>query len=296
MNKLKLGNAEFRSLVGDMVQIIRENIPDKCALYPIPRGGIPVAYMMQAIDPWFEIVATPEEADFFVDDIIASGATERRYYEKYKKPLFALIDQTSPGKYQHSWIIFPWEDSVEAGVEENIKRLLQAFDPNPERSGLKETPQRVAKAWKFWTSGYDQDPSSVFKVFNDGAESYDEMVVVRNIPFYSNCEHHMAPFFGTVSIGYLPTDRIIGLSKLARLTDIFSRRLQVQERLTRQICESIQDHLEPYGAGVYIKSRHLCMESRGICKQGQDAITMALTGSFLEQPSVKAEFLSHVRE
>ena len=176
-----------------------------------------------------------------------------------------------------------------------IKKLLQCLDPESGREGLLDTPQRVAKAWAFWTSGYEGNPSNVLKTFDDGAEDYDEMIIVKDIPFYSHCEHHLAPFFGQVSIGYIPNGRIVGLSKLARLVDIFARRLQVQERMTVQIADSIHQELLPEGTAVTVTARHLCMESRGICKQGHETITSAMRGVFVDDINARQEFLQLIR-
>lgn len=159
------------------------------------------------------------------------------------------------------------------------------------REGLQETPDRVAKAWAFWLSGYDRDPAEVLKVFEDGAEGYDEMVMVKDIPVYSKCEHHLADIFGTATIAYIPNGKVVGLSKLSRLTDIFARRLQVQERLTSQIANALHEHLEPKGCGVIIRARHMCMESRGLCQQGHHTITSALRGVIKADPVARAEFL-----
>ncbi len=163
------------------------------------------------------------------------------------------------------------------------------------REGLEETPDRVAKAWRFWTSGYGVDPAEVLKTFADGAEGVDEMVVVKDIPFYSHCEHHLAPIFGTATIGYIPNGRVVGLSKLSRLLEVYARRLQVQERLTCQVADALMEHLNPVGAAVVIKARHLCMESRGVCQQGHHTVTSALRGAFKNQPEVRAEFLQLAR-
>jgi GTP cyclohydrolase I len=159
------------------------------------------------------------------------------------------------------------------------------------REGLLDTPARVARAWRFWTSGYNQDPISILKTFVDGSDGVDEMVVVKDLPFYSHCEHHLAPFFGTATIGYLPHKRIVGLSKLGRLLQIYSRRLQVQERMTCQIADAIYGTLNPLGCGVTVRARHLCMESRGICQQGHYTVTSALRGVFKTEDSARAEFL-----
>lgn len=160
------------------------------------------------------------------------------------------------------------------------------------REGLQETPARVAKAWKHWTSGYGKDAGAILKVFEDGAEGYDEMVVVKDIPIYSHCEHHLAAIFGTATVAYIPDGRIVGLSKLSRLADMHARRLQVQERLTNDIAEDLWTHLRPRGVGVLIRARHMCMESRGVCQQGHHTITTALRGVFKDQSETRAEFMA----
>lgn len=169
--------------------------------------------------------------------------------------------------------------------------LLHAIEPNPNREGIKETPERVAKAWAEWTSGYDVDIGAMLKTFEDGAERYDEMVIVKDIPIYSKCEHHLADIFGTATIAYIPNGKVVGLSKLSRLADAFARRLQVQERLTVQIADALEEHLQPKGVGVLIRARHMCMESRGICQQGHHTITSALRGVLRSDVAARAEFL-----
>lgn len=179
--------------------------------------------------------------------------------------------------------------------EDTVRELLVMVGEDPERGGLQETPARVVKAWKHWTKGYNESPADILKVFEDGAENVDQMVVVKDIPIYSHCEHHLAPIFGTATIAYIPNGKIVGLSKLSRLADCFARRLQVQERLTNQIADSLQEHLNPIGVGVYIKARHMCMESRGICQQGHHTITTALRGAIKTDPASRAEFLAAAR-
>ena len=163
------------------------------------------------------------------------------------------------------------------------------------RPGTEDTPRRVADAWMEWTSGYEQNPADVLKAFKDGADGYDQLILVRDIPMYSTCEHHLAAFFGRVHVGYIPNGKIVGLSKIPRLVDVFARRLQVQERLTKQIADALQEHLDPKGVGVVIEARHLCMESRGIAKTGTVTITSALRGCLLTEPSARAEFLQLTR-
>jgi GTP cyclohydrolase I len=163
------------------------------------------------------------------------------------------------------------------------------------RDGLEETPKRVAEAYKTWFSGYSKDPSEILKVFEDGAENYDQMVVRKGIPVYSHCEHHMAPIFGEATVAYIPNGRIVGLSKLDRLVDMYARRLQVQERMTQQIAEALWAHLHPLGCGVFIKARHMCIESRGVSNLNSETVTQSLKGVFVTEPETRNEFLSLAR-
>jgi GTP cyclohydrolase I len=181
-------------------------------------------------------------------------------------------------------------------TESDWRRLLTSIGEDPSRPGLHETPARVAKAWKHWTSGYDQDPVEILKAFEDGAEEYNELIVVRGIPVYSHCEHHLAPFFGKATVGYLPNGKIVGLSKLTRLVDVYSKRLQVQERLTVQIANTLMEVLEPKAVGVVIKCRHLCMESRGIRTPGEETITSAMLGELQPNLALRTEFLALARD
>lgn len=179
-------------------------------------------------------------------------------------------------------------------VRENVVRsfLRACCGVDERREGLKDTPKRVVEAWKFFTSGYKKDPDDILKVFEDGAERYDEVVLVSRIPVFSVCEHHLLPFFGHAHVAYLPAKRIVGLSKLARVVDIYARRLQVQERLTQQVANAIHSNLNPRGVGVMIECRHLCMEMRGV--QSHEAVTVSscLLGAFKSNPALRAEFMS----
>lgn len=180
-------------------------------------------------------------------------------------------------------------------TEQDWRRLLESLGEDPDRAGLVETPSRVAKAWKHWTSGYTQDPAECLKSFEDGAQEYNELIVVRGIPVYSHCEHHLAPFFGQATIGYVPDGKIVGLSKLTRLVDCFSKRLQLQERLTIQIANTLMLSLQPKAVGAIIRCRHMCMESRGISTQGEETITSAMLGELLPNLALRTEFLTLAR-
>lgn len=173
------------------------------------------------------------------------------------------------------------DESIQFEITRAVRALLTRIENCTElRPGLEETPYRVAKAYATWFGGYNVDIAGLFKTFEDGAEGSNEMVIVRDIPVYSHCEHHIAPIIGRAVVGYVPNGRIVGLSKLSRVVDAFSRRLQVQERLTNQIADAIQEHLNPKAVCVYIDAKHMCMESRGV-KQvcGSSTITKAFRGA-----------------
>lgn len=180
---------------------------------------------------------------------------------------------------------------MKSSLEALYGSLLDQLGEDPEREGLLKTPHRAAEAMKFMTQGYKQ---SLDEVINDALfhEDGDDMVVVRNVEFFSLCEHHLLPFYGRAHIAYIPDGVIIGLSKIARITDLFARRLQVQERLTKQIAEAIQDILHPKGVGVVLEAKHLCMMARGVEKQCSDMVTSHVLGEFRDNPATRAEFMS----
>ncbi len=178
-------------------------------------------------------------------------------------------------------------------ITENLKQILAYIGENPEREGLKETPKRIVRSWDRLFGGYKQKPESVLKTFTEG--SCDEMVILKDIEFYSMCEHHFLPFFGTISIGYLPNKKVIGISKLARLVEIFSRRLQIQENLVAQIADCLMEQLHPLGVMVVCRARHMCICSRGVEKHNAEMITSALRGVF-KKAEVRQEFLQFIQK
>ena len=179
-------------------------------------------------------------------------------------------------------------------IEEWVAKILKELGEDVQREGLERTPERVAKALQFLTSGYQQD---VKDVLNDAlfVENYDEMVVVKDIDVFSICEHHMLPFIGKCHVAYLPGKKIVGLSKIPRLVEMFSRRLQVQERLTTQIAQTLQEALQPRGVAVVIEAIHLCMVMRGVEKQNSKAVTSAMLGAFRDRPETRAEFMELIK-
>jgi GTP cyclohydrolase IA len=179
------------------------------------------------------------------------------------------------------------------GIQDAIRTILLYIGEDPDREGLRETPERVMRSYIEIFSGYRIDPASVFKCFEDGV--CDEMVIVKNIPFMATCEHHLLPFYGKVHVGYLPSNKIVGLSKLARLVEIYARRLQVQERMTVQITSAITEYLSPRGCGCVIEAEHSCLACRGVKKQGTTTITSSLVGAFRTDATARAEFLQFVK-
>ncbi len=180
-----------------------------------------------------------------------------------------------------------------SAIPDAVRDILREIGEDPDRDGLRRTPERVAGAWRALTRGYSEDPIEILR----GAlfeEECNEMVMVREIEVYSLCEHHLLPFFGKCHIAYLPQGRIVGLSKLARLVDVFARRLQVQERLTTQIAEALQEALDPLGVGVVLEARHLCMMMRGVEKQTSLAVTSCMLGAFRDDPRTRHEFIELV--
>jgi GTP cyclohydrolase IA len=175
-----------------------------------------------------------------------------------------------------------------------IGRMLEELGEDTTREGLLDTPRRVAESLRYLTEGYDLDPAEIVgdALFN---EEYDDMVVVRDINFFSLCEHHLLPFFGRVNVAYLPKGKVVGLSKVPRVVDAFAHRLQLQERLTRQIAEALQEVLEPNGVAVVIEARHLCMEMRGVEKQDSETVTSCMLGTFRDDSRTRSEFLDLIR-
>lgn len=178
---------------------------------------------------------------------------------------------------------------------EQVGHFIESLGDNKSRGGLIDTPARFLKAWGHWASGYQQQPEDVLKLFDDGAEGFDEIIAQTNIPIYSHCEHHLAPFFGVAHIGYIPKGRVVGLSKMKRLVDVFAHRLQVQERLTTQIADAFFEHVRPEAVGVILQCRHLCMESRGIRTAGTMTMTSAMRGAFRNDQAARQEFLALIK-
>lgn len=246
--------------------------------YGVPRGG---AYLSAMLNP----VDNPEKADIIIDDLIDSGATMIKYQKAFPgKPFIGLFDKIKEPYLSGKWLIFPWEtEDAEIDIENHFRRVLQFFD-DVNREGLAETPKRYIK---FLDEFLSPKP---FKFTTFENEGNDQMITQSNIHFYSLCEHHLAPFFGTAKVSYIPNDKIVGLSKLARTVDWYARRFQNQERITQQVADRLMQELSPQGVGVQIDAHHLCMSMRGIQKPNAVTRTTALKGIYIED-RVKKEFL-----
>lgn len=277
------------------------------ALYGVPRGGVPVVLELSRHLPNLRVLEQPPVTEaaarttLVVDDILDSGRTR----ERFAGSDFAVLHQkaSAPGSatyFVHGgvdrWVVYWWEgDREEASVTDNVVRILQYIGEDASREGLRDTPLRVVRSWQQLYSGYRFKPGDVGKlltVFKDGA--CDEMVLLRDIEFYSTCEHHMLPFFGRAHIAYIPDGKVVGISKLARLLEVFARRLQIQERLCQQITSSLDTHLQPKGSACILEAQHLCMTGRGVQKQNSIMVTSSLTGVFRTQAATREELLRMV--
>lgn len=280
-------------------RIAARNAPRSSAItqiYGIPQGGAPVAALLAGrLD--LDLVEEPiPGSTLIVDDLVDTGTTLDRYH-RLGYPTDALFRK--PWSPSHlapdalevdEWLAFPWERD-DGEPTDAVLRLLQHIGEDPTRDGLKDTPKRVTKALRELTSGYALDPAEILQTTFD--VSHDEMIVLAGVPYSSLCEHHMLPFTGHATIGYIPQldGRVVGLSKLARLVECFARRLQVQERLTNQIAEAMIEHLDPLGVGVVISGHHSCMSARGIKTSGS-MITSSLHGQMRSDGTVRSEFLA----
>lgn len=257
------------------------NFDKSLKYYGVPRGGQYIAAMLNPVD-------TISECDIIIDDLIDSGSTEEQY-KKYNKPFVALFNKKTESDLKNKWLVFPWE-SKEEPVEDNFKRILQYLGEDPEREGLRDTPKRYIKFLKEFLNPKE------FSFTTFDAEGTDEMIIQSNIPFYSLCEHHTAPFFGTADIAYIPDKKIIGLSKIARTLDLYANKFQNQERITTQVAERLQKELNPKGVAVHLKAQHLCMSMRGVKKHNTFTSTCKLLGYFKEDEKARSEFLNLINK
>lgn len=310
--------------VGRMAHLLADEILNQCPtnirclrLYGVPRGGIPSVLLVLAslkshkilrddrLQDNIFIVDKPSKADVFIDDIIDTGKTRKKYEDDYYDSLtnldgflfLALVNKKGKDiqrkNTKNTWISFPWERMTnDDGPVANIVRLLEYIGEDPTREGLKDTPARVLHSYEKLFGGYKMKPEEIIKVFKD--DSCDEMVLVKNMEFFSTCEHHMLPFYGKAHIAYIPNGQVIGVSKLGRILEMYSRRLQIQERLCQQVTELIDKEVKPLGSACILEAQHHCMTARGIEKQHSIMVTSSLTGSFKNKPETRNELLKMI--
>ena len=300
-SKRVLAYGDYLVAIQRLIKALKEVQFD--TVFGIPRGGyFPAGVIAQSMgkrqifDP-----AAIDGKTLIVDDICDSGATMIEYNAKYHASPCAAVFRKSPDKFQwvhygvcmaeNEWIVLP--DEKGCGIEENFKRTLQYIGEDVTREGVLETPKRMRRAYDEIFAGYKTNPKSLVKTFTKG--SCKELVILKNCEFYSVCEHHFFPFFGHCSIGYIPNGKVIGVSKLARLLDCFSKRMQIQERMTSQIADFLEQELDAKGVYVVCEGVHFCMTSRGIKKQDANMVTSAIRGDFLDNAALRAEFLSLVK-
>jgi GTP cyclohydrolase I len=253
-------------------------IDSKTKIYGVPRNGMILAGFFACKN-----VTTPEDADIILDDIIDSGQTRKKYKKLYpRKKFITLFEKDKDTK----WVHFPFEKHIDEDREDTVVRFLEIIGEDPHREGLRKTPRRYLDTFTEFLNPPEFDMTTF------SAEETDEMIVQLDIPFYSFCEHHLLPFFGKGYIAYIPDKKIVGLSKLARTLEAFSRKLQNQERITNEVAEYLQSHLEAKGVAVVLKARHLCMEMRGVKAADANTITSKLLGYFRTDERTRAEFLN----
>ena len=279
---------------------LRGRHPHATLAYGVPQGGVPVAALTGLSLACPHFVPTPEslldaygDSLLVVDDLVDSGRTLAPYAATglavdalFRKP-HSPPSLAPNAEEVTEWVTFPWERGT--GPEDAVVRLLEWIGEDPTREGLLDTPKRVVKAFREMTAGLHQQPSDVLgTVFN---ENSDQMVVVRGIRFSSMCEHHLLPFTGTAAVGYVPDGRVIGLSKIPRLVEVYGRRPQVQERMTNQVAQALMQHLRPQGVGVVVKAHHSCMGCRGVRQPDAEMVTSCLLGCMKDDPSARNELL-----
>lgn len=271
-------------------------------IFPIPRGGVPIGLELSRIlnIPLIKHIhhSAMKEKVLVVDDVVHSGKTRKKYWYTPFAALHVKADTPSdkfPSFYvskETEWIKYWWEGG-EQPAEDAVIRMIQAIGENINRDGLKETPKRIVKSWEELFCGYKANPEDVFKQFN--SDGYNQIVLLKDIEFFSCCEHHMLPFFGKAHIAYIPKEKVIGISKLARLMEIYSRRMQIQERIGEQITSDIMKHLDAQGAACVIEAQHLCMKMRGVNKQHSVMITSSVKGAFMDNAVARQELMELIR-
>jgi len=262
-------------------------------VYGVPKGGMIAAGFLKKA----KITHNPKWANIILDDLVDSGQTKEKYEQEYSFAQFvSLFNKQTDSRLKDKWIVFPWEAEHPQGednIQQNIVRQLQYIGEDVTREGLLQTPNRIVRAWDELFAGYKQDPSKLFTVFE--ADGCNQIVLLKDVELYSMCEHHMLPFFGKAHVAYIPNKKVIGISKLARLVDIYARRLQIQERIGEQVTEALMKYLQPLGAACVIESTHLCMRMRGVSKQQSTMVTSSMKGVFFTNTPARQELMNLIK-
>lgn len=263
-------------------------------VFGVPKGGLCCAALLKHAD----VVTDPLHATVILDDIEDSGRTRTHYMKTYPHARWVSLFNSKSLDYHGAWIVFPWEQQKQdaTGPADAVVRLLQFMGEDPSREGLKDTPTRVLRALKEMTLGYARKPEEFLKsVF---VSSADQMIILKGTSFTSMCEHHLLPFTGTANVAYIPNGKVIGISKICRIVDMYASRLQIQEQLTQQIAKALMDSefLNPKGVGVIINAHHGCMSCRGVRQSGTSLVTSCLLGVIREDKNARSEFLKLVIE
>lgn len=290
----KINEEKFKQDCVRLADKINELPHNFIGIYGIPRGGEYVANELSKIMN-LPVVDNITKDILIVDDLIDSGKTLEKYEFDDNKAVLYSKPHSPHILYSveeiDDWIEF-WYEDTQTDDEQLVIRMLERIGENPNREGLIDTPKRVVKMWKEIFRGYDETQKPNITVFENGKDgiTYDQMIVDKGY-FFSHCEHHLVPFFGEYYFAYIPDKKIIGLSKVARIVDFYSAKLQIQERLVKEIVDAIQKEVEPLGIALVMKARHLCKEMRGVKKINGEMITSELRGVFIDKPATREEFL-----
>jgi len=286
---------EVLDRLNPIIELVRCLEHDPVHVWGVPRGGAVVAGMLAGYADVRLCDSVDELPHLIVDDIIDTGATLRSFKNVCQR-VAALVDKRNESEpLRDRWVVFPWETADEAcGPTDNVRRLLEVIGEDPTREGLVKTPERVVKALLEMTEGYRMDAEQVLSTCFES--SADEMVVLSHIQFTSLCEHHLLPFVGEAAVGYLPQGRVIGISKLARVVQMFARRLQVQENMTTQIAHAIQECLKPRGVGVVVRAHHQCMSCRGVKQPNTEMVTSCMLGEMRSDSAARAELMHLLKD
>lgn len=287
---------------------IQNNNQTYTSIHGVPQGGVPLAIELSN-RLHIPIIAADgiEEHTLIVDDIVDSGRTRVRYIKNdfvclhwktkqnpdFPTPNYAA-DIISPDDVRwDEWIVYWWEGKENKSIDDSVIRMLEYIGEDPTREGLKDTPDRVIKSWKHLFSGYKQLEEDIPTTFD--SKGHSQIVLLKNIELYSMCEHHIMPFIGKAHVAYIPNQKIMGISKLARIVEMYARRLQIQERIGEQVTEFLMKHLNAEGAACMIEAQHLCMQMRGVEKQNSVMVTSSLKGVFMDKPAARKELMDLIK-